>query len=220
MTYKGKNLFFCYNTIGMGELLKQIQADNNGKVPAAVDIDQYWNGGDLLDPELVAQTFKTALASDRKRVILRVHKGNEAVVRLMMNALTAETYVPPHKHDYELQRETFRIVRGHADVVLFKENGEINRVVELSGEPDGRKIVTIHPGEIHTVIPHEGGFVMLERTRAPETGYDPKTDKTLPPWALTEPRAGEENYAEKMEQVQNYQRDVKARAAKWKSGKI
>jgi cupin fold WbuC family metalloprotein len=193
----------------MPRLIESIQEQEKG-IPVAVALQKYWPDNELINPELAAQALEVAEKSPRNRIILKVHEDND-IVRLMVNAMTSHTYARPHFHSFEKQREILRVLKGSARVVFFTETGEISSVVKISDGPDDRKILIIKPGQIHTFIPGEEGFVMLERTRAPDSGYDPKTDKTFMDWAPAEPKAGEDGFDKKMIKAREYMDKLRER---------
>ena len=159
----------------------------HGQWPQAVDISETGiSSEDLFNPELVSTALDLAKKNSRQRAIIRIHQDLADENHLMVNAILGDSYVQPHKHEEKEKTESFRILKGRAFVVFFDDEGKIEKKIEMSAEPDGRKVVVVRPDKWHTVVPVGEVTLLLEAKRQPEGGYNPDTDKTMAPWAPNE----------------------------------
>ncbi len=78
-----------------------------------------------------------AVLNPRQRIRLCTHKTPSDKLHEMFIIHTSECYVRPHKHVGKI--ESMSIMEGEVDVVLFNENGEINKVFNM-GAPDTGKL--------------------------------------------------------------------------------
>src|SRR5947207_1087581 len=75
--------------------------------------------------------LKEKLASaPRKRIRICAHATPEDRLHEMIIVLDADTYIRPHKHIGK--SESFHIIDGSVDVVIFEDQGEIEDVVRMS----------------------------------------------------------------------------------------
>src|SRR3989339_1744874 len=167
------------------EPLDSIKKDFDGSIPSAVDLDKYIKShkGDYLSKDLANLALGIAKVSERGRFIFRIHDSLKAEQHLMINAISTENYVRPHKHNELEKTESFRLLKGKASVVMFDDDGKVNKVVKLSEV--GKNIVTIRPNIWHTIISDEP-FVILESKRQAKGGYIAETDKEFASWAPEE----------------------------------
>lgn len=142
------------------------------------------NSSDYFDPQVISLALEKAKASKKGRYNLRIHEKDEDRQHLFINAIVANNYVQPHVHEEESKTEMFRILRGEANVIFFDELGGITKIVKLSDKKDGRKIIAIKAGQIHTVVCEED-VVLLESKKQP-SGYRSQDDKTFTTWAPKE----------------------------------
>jgi cupin fold WbuC family metalloprotein len=156
----------------------------HGEWPQAVDIAETGiSPEDLFNPELVSTALDLAKKNPRQRAIIRIHQDLSDENHLMINAILGDSYVQPHKHEEKEKTESFRILKGKAYVVFFDDDGKVEKKIEMSDTPDGRKIVVVRPDKWHTVVPVGEATLLLEAKRQPVGGYNPVTDKTMAPWA-------------------------------------
>jgi len=76
---------------------------------------------------------RLASKNPRKRIRICGHKSPDDALHEMFIIHTNETYVRPHKHLGKA--ESFSILEGRVDVVLFHDDGSIRQVVNM-GAPD------------------------------------------------------------------------------------
>jgi len=151
---------------------------------------------DYFDPQIISLVLEKAKANKKGRYNLRIHEKDEDRQHLFINAIVANNYVQPHVHGEEGKTEMFRILKGEANVVIFNDLGEITKIVRLSDKEDGRKIVVIKTGQIHTVVCEED-VVLLESKKQP-SGYRSQDDKYFAPWAPKEGTEEAKRYYQKL----------------------
>lgn len=86
----------------------------------------------LVDSADLAEFKRLAMRNPRKRIRLCTHRAPSDGLHEMFIVHTSETYVRPHKHIGKA--ESFAIIEGRVDVVLFHDDGSIRQVVRM-GEP-------------------------------------------------------------------------------------
>jgi len=107
-----------------------------------------------------------AALSARKRARICTHRSNEDAVHEMLIAISAESYIHPHRHPGKA--ESFHIVEGSVDVVVFDEAGNIIDVVELGDLSTGRNFYyRISENLFHTILIHTDFLVVHEVTAGP-----------------------------------------------------
>lgn len=119
--------------------------------------------------------------SPRKRARICAHKTNDDALHEMLIAISAESYIHPHKH---LEKsESFHIVEGEADVIIFDENGGITDIFELGIPGSGRQFFyRLSESKFHTIIIRSNYLVVHEVTNGPFS----KKDSVLASFAPSE----------------------------------
>lgn len=104
----------------------------------------------------------------KKRVRLNLHLGPQDGLHQMIIALDRATYVRPHKHIGK--SESFHILEGCVDVVVFGGGGAIKDVIRLSAYGKGDKsIYRMSSSDYHTLRIRSAVLVMHEITNGPFT---------------------------------------------------
>ena len=107
-----------------------------------------------------------ALANDRKRARICAHKTNEDTLHEMVIAISAQSYIHPHKHLGK--SESFHIVEGEVDVVIFDDEGAITDIIELGDAASGRNLYyRLSESAFHTLLIHTDFLVVHEVTNGP-----------------------------------------------------
>jgi cupin fold WbuC family metalloprotein len=123
------------------------------------------------DPVCVGADALSALREEartapRKRARICAHRGAGDAVQEMIIAFTEESYVAPHRHLGK--SESFHIVEGEADVVLFDERGDVLRVIRMGPPGSGRTwFYRISEPVYHTVIVRSPMLVLHEAASGP-----------------------------------------------------
>ena len=118
----------------------------------------------------------------RKRVRLCTHPDRSSALHEMIIVLRRGIYIPPHKH---LDKsESFHIIEGALDVVMFIDDGDIKEVISMSERCSGNNIFFYRLGDsfFHTVLPTSEMVVFHETTNGPFR----KEDTVFAGWAPNE----------------------------------
>ena len=140
--------------------------------------------------DLLERLRAMAPTSSRKRVRFNSHPGPDAIVQEMIIALAHDTYIPPHRHGGK--SESFHLIEGELDIVLFEDDGRIRRVVHMGGPGSGRTIFYRTELSIyHAVIVQSETVLFHETTRGPFV----KGESEFAPWAPSSEGPEAEAYA-------------------------
>jgi cupin fold WbuC family metalloprotein len=137
-----------------------------------------------LTAELLAQGHAAAAASPRQRIILPLHRAQEAAVQRMINFLQPGTFVAPHLHPLPEASETIQVLSGCLGFLIFDEAGAVVSTYRLEAGPLG--LIDIEPNVWHGFVVLAPDTAILEIKRGP---YDGARDKILAPWAPMEGNA-------------------------------
>ena len=107
-----------------------------------------------------------ALISPKQRARICAHSHSSDLLHEMFIALSKNTYVQPHRH--RQKSESFHIIEGKLDVVLFEDDGRIHKVIAL-GDPSTRDafFYRLDSFRYHTIIIKSELLVMHEVTNGP-----------------------------------------------------
>jgi cupin fold WbuC family metalloprotein len=128
------------------------------------------------------QSLKSrALGNVRERARLCTHLSVDDSVHEMLIVHTRGTYIPPHKHLGK--SESFHIVEGRLDIVIFDDAGNVVEIVEMGEYASGATFFwRISESSYHSVIPRTDIVVFHETTKGPFK----REDFVHAPWAPKE----------------------------------
>ena len=107
-----------------------------------------------------------AAGNARERVRLCAHRSIEDAVHEMLIVHTKETYIRPHKHPNK--SESFHIIEGSLDIVVFDDGGEVSDVIKMGEYSSGSQFYwRLSESNFHTVIPRSDFVVFHETTSGP-----------------------------------------------------
>jgi cupin fold WbuC family metalloprotein len=116
--------------------------------------------------EEVAFVKQAALASPRGRARICAHASDEDALHEMLIAISAESYIRPHKHLGK--SESFHIVEGEVDVAVFDDAGAIVEVIALGAPGSGRRFYyRLSESAFHTLLIRTALLVLHEVTNGP-----------------------------------------------------
>jgi len=119
-----------------------------------------------LGDEEIGFLKRQARANARKRARICAHKTNDDALHEMMIAISAASYIRPHKHIDK--SESFHIVEGEVDVAVFDEAGTVVDVIELGAIGSGRKFYyRLSESAFHTLLIRSEFLVVHEVTNGP-----------------------------------------------------
>src|SRR5215831_9191076 len=139
-----------------------------------------------IDSALLSDLLQRARLSPRRRAILCLHDGDWEHAHRMLNALTVETYVRPHRHEDRHKGEGFILLRGKLALLIFDDDGKVaaeqSRILSLE---TGCLGMDIPPGVWHSLVAIEDS-VIYEVKGQPAGGYVQAKDKDFAPWSPEE----------------------------------
>lgn len=136
----------------------------------------------LIDDALLDQVCAEAAASPRRRKNRNFHPRDEHPGHRLLNALMADTYIPPHRHLDPNKDETYVVLRGLIGLILFDDSGTVVRTAKVGA--GGAAIgVDVARGTWHTAIALADNTVFLEAKAGP---YLPLSPDEKAPWAPAE----------------------------------
>jgi len=136
----------------------------------------------IINDELIDPLLEKSKTAPRLRQNYNFHKEASDPLHRMLNIIQPGSYVHPHKHENPDKREAFILISGKLLVVLFKNDGEIEKSVVLNRDKQTYGI-EIQPGVYHTIIALEPDTVVYEVKDGP---YNPNNDKQFANWAPKE----------------------------------
>ncbi len=149
-----------------------------------------------LDADTLAGGMAAARASDRQRIMMKVHRSDREGVQRLVTFMLPGSYAQPHCHPAPEAIETVVVLQGCAGFVVFAPAGEVLAAHRLMAGDPAACLVDIEAGVWHTVVPLAEDTVVLEIKRGP---YDAATDKTFASWAPVEGTAEAPEYVRKLE---------------------
>lgn len=124
---------------------------------------------------------KNIINTNKKRTRVCAHKNSDDNIHEMFIVLDKDTYVRPHKHIGK--SESFHIVEGLANVIVFNDDGTIKEVIEMGDYSSGKRFFyRINNSFYHTVIVKSNKLVLHEVTNGP---FD-KEDTQFASWSPKE----------------------------------
>ena len=147
----------------------------------------------FVDDVLLDAVSERARTAPRRRMNHNLHRDDDPVHRLL-NAIEPESYVPPHRHLDPRKLETIVVLRGRFGLVLFDENGTVERTVVL-GDEAGAHAVEIPVGRYHSIVSLAPGSVFFETKAGPYVALSPAERAA---WAPAEGEPGAGAYLESM----------------------
>jgi cupin fold WbuC family metalloprotein len=116
--------------------------------------------------DTVRELAEAATSEPLKRARLCAHADPQNALHEMVIVLARGTYVRPHRH--RAKSESFHVIEGTCDLVLFNDNGEIDRVIPLGAYETGDIFFyRLSDSVYHTVLVNSELFVMHETTNGP-----------------------------------------------------
>ena len=135
-----------------------------------------------VDEEQIERGIAASRGSSRRRIILPLHRRQEAPVQRMVNFLQPDTYIRPHLHPREDATESITMMQGRIGFLVFDEKGGVEQMIPLGGEGEP-KVIDLEPRVCHSFVVLEDDTVIFESKRGP---YDTERDKTFADWSPEE----------------------------------
>ena len=151
----------------------------------------------LIDDALLDEVCAEAAASPRRRKNRNFHSRDDQPGHRLLNAMQADSYIPPHRHLHPDKAETMVVLRGAMAVLEFDDSGKVIATSRV-GAGETAMGVDIPCGTWHTVIALVDGTVFLEAKAGP---YLPLSDEEKAPWAPGEGSVGAAEYFQRLQQA-------------------
>ena len=140
----------------------------------------------LFDAAFLDRLAAEAAAAPRRRKTLNLHAAADYPCQRFFNALSADTYVQPHRHADPAKDETLVLLRGKLGAVIFDEAGQVvAAAVLLPGQT-----ADVPHGTCHSWLALEDGTIFFETKAGPYVPLTPEEKATFAP-AEGDPRAPE-----------------------------
>jgi len=140
--------------------------------------------GDLfqLSDEMIEEGLAASRMSDRKRMILPIHRVQEAEVQRLVNFLQPGTYIRPHKHPLDHATESIILLKGSIRFFTFDDDGRLltDHVISSAPLPG---VLDMEPNVWHSFLVLEEDTILFECKKGP---YNADTDKEFAEWAPSE----------------------------------
>jgi len=151
----------------------------------------------LITGALFDTVADNAAVSPRRRMNHNFHSNAEDNPHRFLNVLLRGTYIRPHRHLDPPKAESFIVLEGIADVIIFDDHGKITARYRLGDiSPDGHVWgVDLPVGVWHTILPRTERVVCFEVKPGP---WIPSTDKEFADWAPAEADATAEAYCQSL----------------------
>ena len=120
-------------------------------------------------------------ATLHRRARFCAHKSGGDAIHEMLIVLSRGTYIRPHKH--LAKSESFHVIEGAVDVVIFDEAGAVSEVVRMGDYASGKNFYyrLAHPA-YHTLILRTENLVIHETTNGPFR----REETIFAPWSPVE----------------------------------
>jgi cupin fold WbuC family metalloprotein len=124
-----------------------------------------------LDSSDIAELKKRAKQNPRKRIRICAHNDTRDQVHEMLIVHEKSCYVRPHKH--KDKTESFHIIEGKADIILFHEDGTIDQSISMGDISSGLKFFYRLPSDrFHTMLIKSEVLVFHEVTNGPFRSHE------------------------------------------------
>ena len=121
---------------------------------------------------------KMEISTPNKRVRICAHQHSDDRLHEMLIVIHQDSYIRPHKH---LNKgESFHIIEGMLDVVIFHDDGSVNEVIEMGNPSTGKNFFyRLTAPYFHTLILKTEWVVFHETTNGPFL----KDETVFAPWS-------------------------------------
>lgn len=152
--------------------------------------------GDLftLTDAQIEQGLRASRESSRLRMILPIHRRQDAEVQRLVNFLQPGTYIRPHKHTMPHASESIVLIHGVIRFFTFDDAGERLSDQVLSSKPLPG-VIDIEPNVWHSFLVMEPDTILFECKKGP---YDAKTDKLFAGWSPEEGSSDSKSWMNKL----------------------
>ncbi len=125
----------------------------------------------IINKELLDEITRQAKESPRLRMNYNLHDNLDAKAQKLLNALEPGTILPIHRHPNTT--ETYLLLRGKLNVILYNEKKEVLETMHLD-TANGNYGLDIPAGQWHSIEVLESGTVILEVKDGPYIPFQPE----------------------------------------------
>ena len=119
-----------------------------------------------VDSADIEKLKQKARQNTRRRARICAHSNIDDSIHEMLIVHEKSCYVRPHKHANKT--ESFHIIEGKADIILFHEDGTIDETISMGDISSGLKFFyRLPPFRYHTLLIHSDVLVFHEITNGP-----------------------------------------------------
>ena len=134
------------------------------------------------DKQVIEEGLSQSRKNCRRRIILPIHRTQDAPVQRMLNFVQPGTYIRPHLHPREHAVETIIVYRGAIRFLLFDDNGNVKQKIKLEANTH-HFMADIEPGTWHSFVVLQDDTILVEAKMGP---YNAERDKIFAPWTPPE----------------------------------
>ena len=146
----------------------------------------------VISQEEIDKFLEIALNSEKRRFPKVLHSPGDEFNEVF-NFIASDSYMQPHLHPGSEKIEIIYLVQGKVAIIFFGDNGEIQSSVTL--EKGVVESIKVPAFTYHTYIMLSDVVVTYETMFGV---YNPKTWKSLAPWAPSEGGIEAKNYLEQL----------------------
>lgn len=119
-----------------------------------------------IGPAEIAFLKSQAAASNRRRARICAHASNENPLHEMVIVAASDSYIHPHRHHGK--SESFHIIEGEVDIVMFDEGGAVTDIIELGDISSAKPFFyRLSDERFHTLLIRSEYLVFQEVTNGP-----------------------------------------------------
>lgn len=144
----------------------------------------------------VAMVVEKGTTNARKRARLCAHPGPDDRLHEMLIVLDRGTYIRPHRH--ASKAESFHIIEGELDVVVFDDDGAVRDVIAMGPYGSGKAFYyRIMEPCFHSVVINTPYVLFHETTNGP---FD-RSETEFAPWAPAEGDPAAPGYVDQLRRL-------------------
>jgi cupin fold WbuC family metalloprotein len=120
----------------------------------------------IVDASVIEFLKQKARAIPQRRARFCAHQSSDVEQHEMLIVSHSETYIAPHRHFEKL--ESFVVLEGLADVILFDEEGGVEKIIKMGSPSSGHPFFYfMPPRQFHSLSIETEVLVFLESTKGP-----------------------------------------------------
>lgn len=120
----------------------------------------------IIDAGIIEFLKQRARATPQRRARFCAHQSPDVEQHEMLIVSHRDTYIAPHRHFDKL--ESFVILEGLADIILFDEHGRVEKIVKMGPSSSNYPFFYfMPPRQFHSLSIETELLVFLESTKGP-----------------------------------------------------